>query len=438
MGDMMLTPARLDGSVRVPPSKSLAHRAVLCAALAGGGESILRNVAYSDDIRATLQGAVALGASARQEGDTLRVQGISSPEKTARIDCNESGSTLRFLLPIALALGVSTHFVGRGNLGKRPLTAYFDMMREQGISFETGEGDLLDLRVRGKLRPGRFVLPGNVSSQYITGLLLALPLLDAPSEIAIEGPLESKGYLDLTLQTMAHFGVRVEHEDYRLFKIAPGEYRPADTTVEGDFSQAAFFLSAGVLQSLRRDGGRVAVEGLSPLSAQGDRAVCEILETMGARVEWDEQGHLCCTAAELRGCVIDAAPCPDIIPILSAVACACRGETRILNAGRLRIKECDRLAAVARELTALGAEIQEGEDFLLIAGRKEKKWPFSGDTTVWSHADHRMAMTLSVAATVCEKPFVLKDYPCVSKSYPDFYEDYRSLGGVCRELDLGQ
>ena len=238
--DLELTPAGLSGVVRVPPSKSLAHRAVLCAALAKGGVSVVRNIALSDDIVATMQGATAFGARIQQEEDTLYIDDATSAcEKTALIDCNESGSTLRFLVPIALALGCPTRFVGRGTLGKRPLNAYFDIMREQGISFDTATDGRLDLTVRGQLRPGRFVLPGNVSSQYITGLLLALPLLDAPSEVVVEGPLESKGYLDLTLQVMRAFGAEVSHEEDCLFRVSPGGYRPTEYTVEGDFSPTA-------------------------------------------------------------------------------------------------------------------------------------------------------------------------------------------------------
>lgn len=428
--------------VRVPPSKSLAHRAVLCAALTKGGVSLVRNIALSDDIVATMQGASAFGAHIEQKGDTLHIAGVTSSGDTALIDCNESGSTLRFLVPIALALGCPARFVGRGNLGKRPLNAYFDIMREQGIFFETATDGRLDLTVRGQLRPGRFVLPGNVSSQYITGLLLALPLLDKPSEIVVEGPLESKGYLDLTLQVMRTFGAKVSHEDYRIFQVSPGGYHPTEYTVEGDFSQAAFFLAGGALAGVRNTMtntgfGRLLVAGLSPDSAQGDRAVCDILRNMGAQVEWDEQGSLWCSAEHLRGCVIDAAQCPDIIPMMAVVACACEGESRIINAGRLRIKECDRLAAVARELSALGATIEEGADSLRIAGRPSQGWPLRGGGEVFSHGDHRMAMTLSVAAAVCENSFILRDYPCVSKSYPDFFDDYRRLGGVCCELDLG-
>lgn len=474
--NLKLTPAALSGVVRVPPSKSIAHRAVLCAALARDGESAVHGLAWSDDIIATIQGARALGAQLVQDGEVLRVRGAAPAHSlegdAVLIDCNESGSTLRFLLPIALALGRPARFIGRGNLGKRPLDAYYKIMREQGIGFEATDGQL-DLTVRGQLRPGRFVLPGNVSSQYITGLLLALPLLDAPSEIVVEGPLESKGYLDLTMQVMRAFGVEVSFDGDRVFRVLPGGYRPSEYTVEGDFSQAAFFLAAGALAGVRsailesgddaagalagvrsailESGGvrppnaeqeqpvpgRVRIAGLRPDSAQGDRAVCDILKAMGATVEWDADGSLWCTARRLHGCVIDAAQYPDIIPVLSAVACACEGETRIVNAGRLRMKECDRLSAVARELSALGASVEEGEDFIRIAGWNSHGWPLRGGGEVWSHADHRMAMTLAVAAAVCEQSFALRDYPCVSKSYPNFFDDYRRLGGVCCEFDLG-
>ena len=260
--DLLLSPACLSGRVKVPPSKSVAHRALLCAALAGGGSSMVRNIAPSDDILATLGGAAALGARMEWQGDAVVVHAAESRGaadiEPALIDCKESGSTLRFLLPVALALGRPVRMIGQGNLGKRPLDAYFAILREQGIPFEAAEGRL-DLTLRGRLRPGVFRLPGNVSSQYITGLLLALPLLDGPSRIVVEGPLESKGYLDLTLQVMRAFGAGVSHDAYRVFEVKPGGYRPADYTVEGDYSQAAFFLAAGALAGVRRsllgDGG---------------------------------------------------------------------------------------------------------------------------------------------------------------------------------------
>ena len=427
MQAITILPRLLQGTVRVPPSKSLAHRAVLCAALAQG-ESRISNIALSDDIAATLSGVQALGAEARLEGDSLTFYGLQkTPDEQVVVDCNESGSTLRFLLPLFLALGRPARFVGRGNLGKRPLTVYEQIMEEQGIRFEK-KGDLLDLQVKGQLRPGTFCVPGNISSQFITGLLFALPLLKGSSVIEVEGRLESKGYLDLTLDVLGLFGIEVINEEYRRFRIPGGQqYRPADYRVEGDYSAAAFFLCAGAL------GNPVTLEGLIPHSRQGDKEVLQILQTMGAGLDWQE-GTVSCRPHSLQGCTIDAAQCPDIIPPLAAVAALARGQTRIINASRLRIKECDRLHAVAKELGALGADITEGEDFLTIRGVQE----LAGGTVVDSHLDHRMAMTLAVAATRCKAPIVLRGPGCVAKSYPGFYEDYTKLGGMYHEFHVGE
>lgn len=460
MERMLLQPARLSGRVTVPPSKSIAHRAVLCAALAGEGTSLLRNIALSDDIAATIRGATALGARFEQRKDGWQVSGADRISRENRlgcpkdcptqerepvlIDCNESGSTLRFLVPIALALGRPARFVGRGNLGRRPLDAYYNIMKEQGIAYRAKEQEL-DLTVCGRLKPGRFVLPGNVSSQYITGLLMALPLLGEASEIVAEGPLESQGYLDLTIETMRAFGVEATRSG-QVFSVPAGAYRPCEYTVEGDYSQAAFFLVAGAVAGVcypRKetsnpipDGGLLHVAGLSRRSSQGDRAVCDILEQMGATVSFDGDGAAYCTASHLHGCEIDASQCPDIIPVLAAAACVCEGETRIVNAGRLRIKECDRLHAVAAELGKLGAHVEEGETTLTIRGHcpPDGGPALPGGGEVWSHADHRMAMTLAVLAAACEKPFVLREPDCVSKSYPNFFDHYRNLGGMIHEL----
>ena len=427
--DLTIQPHKLSGTVTVPPSKSLAHRAVICAALSDGTCKI-DNIALSDDIIATIEAMKAFGAVIEQEGSALTITGAGRYVTDAKatesattaehlIDCNESGSTLRFVVPISTLFQGASRFVGRGNLGKRPLTIFYDIFEEQGITYKPTEGEL-DLVVDGNLKPGHFSFPGNVSSQFITGLLFTLPLLDGDSVIKITTPLESIGYIDLTLEVMSAFGVTIENVGHQLFRISGGQsYKATDYRVEGDYSQAAFFLCADAL------GNDLLVDDLSMDSLQGDRAVVSILEAMGVSFEKQSNGLIGTATNGLHGTLIDASQCPDIIPVVALTACLSEGKTEIINAGRLRIKECDRLQATASELKKLGADIEELPEGLLIHGVKSLK----GKETVWSYKDHRIAMMLAIAATVCEQPITITDAECVSKSYPDFWEDYKAIGG---------
>jgi len=426
MGNFKIYPTKLEGEVKIPPSKSMAHRAVICAAL-GEGVSKVTNIDYSDDIIATIDAMSSLGAKITRKEDYLEVYGIKSLEnefneqaKTERtIDCNESGSTLRFLVPIASIFDGINRFVGRGNLGKRPLDTYYNIFDEQGIKYSYKEG-ILDLKTEGKLKSGEFKVKGNISSQFITGLLFTLPLLDGDSKIIITTEMESKGYIDLTLSAMRDFGIEIINNNYKEFIIKGNQiYKSREYRVEGDYSQAAFFLSADALNN------SVVVNDLKLDSLQGDKEVIDILERMGVILNNKDNGLIGETKEGLKSTIIDGSQCPDIIPVISLVAALSEGTTEIINAGRLRIKECDRLAAVASELNKLGAKITEKKDGLVITGVASLK----GGVDVWSHKDHRIAMTLAIASTVCELPIVLKDYECVSKSYPEFWEDFKSLGG---------
>lgn len=426
MGNFKIYPTKLEGEVKIPPSKSMAHRAVICAAL-GEGVSKVTNIDYSDDIIATIDAMSSLGAKITRKEDYLEVYGIKSLEnefneqaKTERtIDCNESGSTLRFLVPIAAMFDSINRFVGRGNLGKRPLDTYYNIFDEQGIKYSYKEG-ILDLKTEGKLKSGEFKVKGNISSQFITGLLFTLPLLDGDSKIIITTEMESKGYIDLTLSAMRDFGIEIINNNYKEFIIRGNQiYKSREYRVEGDYSQAAFFLSADALNN------SVVVNDLKLDSLQGDKEVIDILERMGVILNNKYNGLIGETKEGLKSTIIDGSQCPDIIPVISLVAALSEGTTEIINAGRLRIKECDRLAAVASELNKLGAKITEKKDGLVIKGVASLK----GGVEVWSHKDHRIAMTLAIASTVCELPIVLKDYECVSKSYPEFWEDFKSLGG---------
>ena len=413
---IMLHPGRLKGTLAVPPSKSIAHRALICAALARG-ESLVSPVDDSDDMRATTQCMQALGADILRECPSLRIKGgTNAPELLPRMDCLESGSTLRFLMPLSLVLAHGGTFFTKGRLGERPLGPYEAVFAKQGITLEKAPGCI---RVKGKLAPGRFELPGDVSSQFVTGLLLSLPLLDGDSEISLTTPPESEGYINLTIQGMADFGVHVRRHSRQRFEIPGGQsYQARAYQVEGDYSQAAVLLCADAL------GGEVALRGLREDSLQGDRAVIELLTRMGARLI-REGDTLSLAGGALTNTVIDGGAFPDILPMMALTCCLAQGESRIENAGRLRLKECDRLAATVEELSKLGADIRAEGDTMMIRGRKE----LLGGVIVDSHNDHRMAMMLSIAALHCREPIQLTGPGCVTKSWPGYWEDYLSLGG---------
>ncbi|MBE7022237.1 MAG: 3-phosphoshikimate 1-carboxyvinyltransferase [Ruminococcaceae bacterium] len=395
----VLTPCKLAGSVTVPPSKSQAHRAVIAACLSAG-RSEIKNLAFSQDITATVRAMETFGAVIGTEGCTLSVCGANPlPTENALIDCGESGSTLRFLIPLAWVSGIPVRFTGRGRLLSRPLTPYFDICHKEGIHYRQTESEIYFC---GKLKGGIYSLPGNISSQFITGLLFALPLLENDSTIELTTPLESAGYIDMTLDVLKQYGIRVQNEDYKRFHIPGGQrYLPHDMTVEGDYSQAAFYLCANAM------GSHVNVLGLNKNSYQGDKEIISIIERFGS---------------PLSGITIDVSQIPDLVPVLAVLASQAAGETRIVNAGRLRMKESDRLRTTTEMLTALGANIKEGADCLIIHGKKG----LSGGT-VDSANDHRIAMAAAIAATVADGPVTVLGSECVAKSYGNFWQDYLSL-----------
>lgn len=423
---------KLKGNIKVPPSKSLSHRAIICAAL-GSEKSVIENVDFSEDIMATIEAMETLGAKIiKKDDNTINVWGMFNEESKRKlvrdIDCNESGSTLRFSIPISLLFNGITKFIGKGNLGKRPLDTYFEIFEEQGIKYNNVE-DGLDMIVKGNIKPGEFNIKGNISSQFVTGLLFTLPLLDGDSKINITTKMESKAYIDLTIDCMKDFGVYIENKDYKEFIIKGNQkYKGRTYKLEGDYSQAAFYLVANVL------GSDIGIENLNLESLQGDKAIIEILERMGA--EFYKEGDIIKTKPikELKGTIIDGSDCPDIIPVLSLAATLAKGKTEIINAGRLRIKECDRINAIYTGLKILGANIEEKENGLVIEGVSELK----GGVDCWSFKDHRIAMTLAIASTRCIEDISIIDYDVVSKSYPKFFEDFKMLGGQISGINMGE
>lgn len=414
-------PAKLRGTLNIPPSKSLSHRAVLAAALAEG-ESVIENLIFSEDIIATTEAVRALGVEAIQEGDTLIIR-RSGPLKapTAPLHCNESGSTLRFLIPFAGLFDAPVVFTGEGKLTTRPLDPYFDLFERQGIDYDyPGQ---LPLTVKGQLKAGIFEMPGHISSQFVTGLLYVLPLLEGDSEIILTSPLESRDYVTLTLQILRIFGVEVETVTPEHYKIKGHQsFKPARYRVEGDYSQAAFWIAGGLM------GEGLILKDLAEHSEQGDQRILQIVRDMGGQLEWKD-GDLIVHPSQTHGAVIDAAQCPDLVPICATLAAVSRGQTRVINAARVRLKESDRLLAICTELNKLGAKVTEEPEGLIIEGVET----FSGGFVEgWN--DHRIVMSLAIASAKAAGTIEIEGSGAVKKSYPHFFEDFSSAGGKVTQV----
>lgn len=423
---MRLDPVTLRGEVVVPPSKSLSHRALIAAGLSEG-ECRISPVIFSEDISATAEGLRGMGCRMEKEGpetdhgSTLRVQGIGMPALLPEsIDCRESGSTLRFLLPITRLSEKETSFLGRGKLVERPLEEYYRLFERQGIFYEN-QGGKLPLTTRGRWRGGEFSLRGDVSSQFISGLLMSLPLLEKDSEILLTTELESASYVELTMQVLAHFGIRIEKRAQGNYFIPGGQrYQARDYRIEGDFSQAAFWLVAGAISQDEESG--IHCLGLKEDSLQGDRAVVDILGRIGAYLEYSGEGGLRVRPGRLRGTEVDARDIPDLVPVLAVALCLSEGSSVIRGIRRLRLKESDRISTTVKNLSALGAKIREIGDEIHIEGL-----PSLRGGEVSSYGDHRLAMAMAVASTRCREEVRLFGEGDVAKSYPHFFEDFGRL-----------
>ncbi|WP_186428636.1 3-phosphoshikimate 1-carboxyvinyltransferase [Clostridium sp. BSD9I1] len=425
MGNIRIIPSPLKGDIKIPPSKSLAHRAVICAGLSEGISNI-DNIIFSEDIKATTMGMESLGIEVNRKGESISIEGKSKLSLVnSIINCNESGSTLRFLIPLALLTGEEISFEGRGKLVSRPLDVYYEMFKNQNIHYENNNGQL-PLKVKGALKPGTFYVKGNISSQFITGLMFALPLLEGDSKIIVTTELESKGYVDLTIDCMDKFGIKIENKDYKEFYIKGNQkYINRDYRVEGDFSQAAFWIVAGIL------GANIKCKNLNLNSLQGDKVILNIVKEMGANIKISEDIIEVCKS-QTTGIVIDASECPDLVPIFSVLGALSEGTTKIINAERVRIKECDRLKAMKTELTKVGADIEETKDGLIIRGKSSLK---GGTVDSWN--DHRIAMAMAVASIKCQEPIIITNSNAVTKSYPEFWKDFKMLGGNIDEWSVG-
>lgn len=415
-------PAPIRGEVTILPSKSHLHRLLICAALADC-ESLLRcGESDAEDILASIRCLTALGAVITREEHGLRVRPLqrASLPKHCILPCGESGSTLRFLLPVVCALGVQGEFKLEGRLPERPLAPLDQELMAHGCRI-WHEG--CSLFCAGQLTPGDYTLPGNVSSQYISGLLFALPLLNGASTLSIEGTLESADYVAMTLDALRQFGLAIPLTNTS-YCIPGGTslHSPHEIPVDGDWSNAAFWLCAGALP-----GGAIRCRGLNPNSPQGDRAICGILEAMGAHLIWEDDSLVVFEGTRLAR-EIDASPIPDLVPALACLAAVSEGETYIKNAARLRLKESDRLSAVTQTLHALGAEIVEEPDALRISGKPQLQ---GGSVDAWG--DHRIAMMAAIAAVACKHPVTITGAESVRKSYPSFWTVLSSLGVAQKE-----
>lgn len=399
--------ANVGGTVAAPPSKSFAHRLIIAACLSGERTTI-ENVGSSADISATAAALSALGFDCRIDcGNAVIGEKKRSPKDT--VFCGESGSTLRFLLPVAAALGIQTEFTGDTGLLKRPMSALVDCLNVRGA-------DIRGLKIFGKLSSGSFIIDGSESSQYITGLLFALPLLEGESEIIISGGSVSAGYIDITLSVLKDFGIKVEKTDSG-YKIKGGKYRlPERISVEGDYSGAAFFLAAGAL------GKGVTVKNLNPVSVQGDRAIVDILSRFGAQVGVTEDG-VTVKKSKLQGIEVDISPIPDLAQIIAVVAAFAEGKTVLKNVERLQIKESDRLSAIIKTLSAVGIETAIFGNDLIIFGGKPHGAALGGEK------DHRTVMSQTVLATFASGNSTVENVGAESKSYPEFYKDFALIGG---------
>ena len=417
------SPTRLMGRTQAPPSKSEAHRRMICAGLTRG-ETVLQGYMPSGDMEATEKCLRALGAETVREEGALRVTGLGEGHELLPVyECGESGSTLRFMVPIALALTGGGIFRMRGHLSRRPMDVYRDLFVPRGVTWRMrpGTDGAAELTVIGSLPAGDYVLPGSVSSQFVSGLLFALPLRAGDSTLKVEPPVESSAYIRMTVQALLDSGIYMEEKEPFCWKIPGGQrYRAAGGMLEGDWSQAAVWLCASAL------GSEVQVERLFTRSLQGDRRITEALTAFGAKVT--QEGD--CVRVEgngsLRGTVLDMRNTPDIAPILALVGQLAQGETRLSGCGRLRLKECDRLAATCELLNALGGNAAvQGDDLVLHGVRRLK-----GGVTVSGYDDHRMVMLASIAALQCEQPVTVTGVEALNKSWPDYLDAYRALGGL--------
>lgn len=409
--DIRIIPSALAGTVEAPASKSVAHRMLICAALAEAQSTIKINKT-SEDIEATANCLESLGVRIEKNGALWTVTPPEKFPEEAVLDCGESGSTLRFMLPVAAALGITATFTGHGRLPERPIAPLLDEMKNHGVVCN----DTFPIKISGRLAGGKYKIAGNISSQFVTGLLLALMLCDEKSEVKVIPPVESGPYIDITTKVLEAFGVGVE-KNGTVYTIMPSRPVGGGFDVEGDWSNAAFLIALGV-----------EVSGLDEQSVQGDKKFLDTLVCLGAVIK-KENGFLQADLSSLQGTRIDASDIPDLVPVLCALASTADGQTLIYNASRLRLKESDRIKTTVQMINSLGGEAVETDDGIIINGKVTLR---GGE--VDGCADHRIVMSATVMALRCENPVTITGAQAVNKSYPEFFNDYTMLGGKLNVL----
>lgn len=405
-----ISPSKLSGIVNAPPSKSYAHR-ILIASFLSGQKVRVKNVGDSADVKATLGALSSIGAKVEQidSGVIISRENISGKRE---IYCKESGSTLRFLLPVVASLGINGEFTGEKRLMERPLGELIDTLNDKGANIANRE-------VKGKLVSGEYKINAGVSSQYITGLLFALPILDGDSKLILEGNVVSKGYIDITLDVLAQFGVTIEKTDYGFFIKGNQVYTPPkeDIFVEGDYSGSAFTLSIGALSS-----GGIRVDGLNPNSKQGDKEIVEVLKKFGAKVIV-KGSSVSVSRGELKAISLDCENIPDLVQIISVVASFAQGESKLYNVDRLRIKESDRVQAILDMLSASNIKARYSDNAIYVSGGEPKGGVFDGGN------DHRTVMSSAVLGLNATSDSNVLGAEAITKSYPNFFQDIIKLGG---------
>lgn len=407
------------GSASAIVSKSDAHRALIAAALSGNPTRFnLSEVSL--DIEATMACLISLGAKVKRGNDSLTVYPISSSAPNPVLDCNESGSTLRFMIPTAVVVSNNPTFTGKGRLSKRPLTPLTCAMGNCGCEFSS---DTLPLTVSGKLKSGTFTLPGDVSSQFISGLLFALPILDGDSEIILSTPLESAAYVDMTIDTLSRFKIEIIRRKNG-FSVRGGQkyISPLNYTVEGDWSNISPFMAAAAL------GGEITATGLDPFSKQSDKAILDILKKFGAEIKNDGTTY---TIKKKNANSFDAdmSQCPDLFPVVAILACGAMGKSTLYNAARLRLKESDRIESTMALIKALGGECLADEDSLTVIGTGR----LNGGKAD-SFNDHRIVMAAAVASAISKESVIISGAEAINKSFPDFVKHFEKTGGISRVI----
>lgn len=427
MKSVKINPCNLSGEITIPASKSIAHRAIICAALSKGVCKI-KNIDLSEDIKATINAICALGAVCKIIDKTLMINAEKLFSiKDAIIDCGESGSTLRFLIPIVAAGGINTCFIGKGKLPSRPIGIYQECLPKAGVKLDCKNG--LPLIVTGDLKPNVFLLPGDVSSQFVTGLLMALPLLDGNSELVLTSSLESQGYVEVTIDVLKSFGINIIRTERGFYIPGNQKYKSIDYLVEGDWSQAAFFVAAATLSKDKNT--KITIKGLNKNSFQGDKATFEIFSKFGAKLNFIGNNLIVKPGNRLNAINLNASQVPDLVPIVAFTSMFAKGTTIISGARRLRLKESDRLISSSLGINCLGGDSRVEPDGITVNGKMKIK-----GGVVEGFNDHRIVMAASITAVRTDGEIIINDAQSINKSYPNFFNDYNKLGGNANVIDI--